>query len=96
MARGRPRKTTTVEPEVTEELTQPEVTEPIQPVTASDESLIDSGKPSLDVVPATFEMSGRFLVCAVCGTRASKDINQNLFCSNLHNHPLLEETSDGQ
>ena len=79
MARGRPRK---VKPEPV----QPEVTEPAQPVT-------DSGKPPA-VVPATFEIVGRILTCTVCGTRASKDVSQNLFCSNLHNHPLLEETPD--
>lgn len=91
MPRGRPRKVPVVEPEVTE---QPEVTEPLEPVTDSEESPTDSEELSPAVVPATFEMSGRFLVCAVCGTRASKDVNQNLFCSNEHNHPLLEEISD--
>ncbi|EKU98032.1 hypothetical protein Lepto7375DRAFT_7291 [Leptolyngbya sp. PCC 7375] len=75
------------------ETVEPEVTETEQSVTASDESPTDSDKPSPAVVPATFEMVGRFLTCTVCGTRASADIDRKLFCFNLHNHPLMEESN---
>ena len=90
MPRGRPRKVTVVEPEITD----PEITEPVQPVADSDDSPTDSDKSPPAVVPATFEMVGRILTCTVCGTRASADINRNVFCPNEHNHPLLKETSD--
>ena len=90
MPRGRPRKVTVVEPEITEA----EITEPVQSVADSDDSPTDSDKSSPAVVPATFEMVGRILTCTVCGTRASADINRNVFCPNEHNHPLLKETSD--
>ena len=53
----------------------------------NDEESIDQ---AVQRVPASFEIREKILTCTVCGARASADINKVLFCSNAHNHPLME------